>query len=117
MVGGPAGFPHADVEMAGLSAVGLQIYIGRTVVLDTGKVQIVLLGRHIEPTAQEMLQVLGIDPARKKYVAIKSCGASSGRGFAGAGRVHTARRFVLSAFISRRQKEGHGALPCFTFRN
>jgi microcystin degradation protein MlrC len=51
---------------------GLQIYMGRTAVLDTGKVQIVLLSRHIEPTAQEMLQVLGIDPARKKYVAIKS---------------------------------------------
>jgi microcystin degradation protein MlrC len=51
---------------------GLQIYMGRTVVLDTGKVQIVLLSRHIEPTAQEMLQVLGIEPARKKYVAIKS---------------------------------------------
>jgi microcystin degradation protein MlrC len=43
---------------------GLQIYMGTTVVLDTGKVQIVLLSRHIEPTAQEMLQVLGIDPAR-----------------------------------------------------
>ncbi len=51
---------------------GLQIYMGRTVVLDTGKVQVVLLSRHIEPTAQEMLQVLGIDPSRKKYVAIKS---------------------------------------------
>jgi microcystin degradation protein MlrC len=51
---------------------GLQIYMGRTVVLDTGKVQIVLLSRHIEPTAQEMLQVLGIDPSRKNYVAIKS---------------------------------------------
>lgn len=51
---------------------GLQIYMGRTVVLDTGKVQIVLLSRHIEPTAQEMLQVLGIDPAKKQFVAIKS---------------------------------------------
>jgi microcystin degradation protein MlrC len=51
---------------------GLQVYMGTTVVLDTGKVQIVLLSRHIEPTAQEMLQVLGIDPARKKFVAIKS---------------------------------------------
>jgi microcystin degradation protein MlrC len=51
---------------------GLQIFMGRTVVLDTGKVQIVLLSRHIEPTAQEMLRVLGIDPARKRYVAIKS---------------------------------------------
>ena len=35
---------------------GLQVYMGRTVVLDTGRVQIVLLSRHIEPTAQEMLQ-------------------------------------------------------------
>ncbi|MGA3400883.1 MAG: M81 family metallopeptidase [Acetobacteraceae bacterium] len=51
---------------------GLQVFMGTTVVLDTGKVQIVLLSRHIEPTAQEMLQILGIDPARKKYVAIKS---------------------------------------------
>jgi microcystin degradation protein MlrC len=51
---------------------GLQVYMGRTVVLDTGKVQIVLLSRHIEPTAQEMLQILGIDPSRKTYVAIKS---------------------------------------------
>jgi microcystin degradation protein MlrC len=51
---------------------GLQIYMGTTVVLDIGNVQIVLLSRHIEPTAQEMLQVLGIDPSRKKYVAIKS---------------------------------------------
>ena len=51
---------------------GLRIYMGQTVVLDTGQVQIVLLSRHIEPTAQEMLHVLGIDPAKKRYVAIKS---------------------------------------------
>ena len=51
---------------------GLRIYMGATVVLDTGKIQIVLLSRHIEPTAQEMLQVLGIDPSKKKYLAIKS---------------------------------------------
>ncbi|MBN8892235.1 MAG: microcystin degradation protein MlrC [Rhodospirillales bacterium 70-18] len=51
---------------------GLQVFMGTTVVLDTGRVQIVLLSRHVEPTAQEMLQVLGIDPAKKKYVAIKS---------------------------------------------
>ena len=51
---------------------GLKIFMGTTVVLDTGKVQIVLLSRHIEPTAQEMLRVLGIDPTRIKYLAIKS---------------------------------------------
>ena len=51
---------------------GLQIYMGNTVVLDTGRVQIVLLSRHIEPTAQEMLRILGIDPATKTFLAIKS---------------------------------------------
>ena len=59
-------------RMKGGLTPGLQIYMGTTVVLDIGKVQVVLLSRHIEPTAQEMLQVLGIDPARKKFVAIKS---------------------------------------------
>lgn len=51
---------------------GLRVYMGKTVVLDTGKVKIVLLSRHIEPTAQEMIQVLGIDPTKVKYLAIKS---------------------------------------------
>ena len=46
--------------------------MGTTVVLDTDKVQIVLLSRHIEPTAQEMLRVLGIEPTTVKYLAIKS---------------------------------------------
>jgi microcystin degradation protein MlrC len=53
-------------------APGLQIYMGDTVVLDTGRVQIVLLSRHIEPTAQEMFRVLGIDPTTRRFVAIKS---------------------------------------------
>ena len=51
---------------------GLQVFMGNTAVLDTGRVQIVLLSRHIEPTAQEMFRVLGIDPTVKRFVAIKS---------------------------------------------
>ncbi len=51
---------------------GLQVYMGTTAVLDTGRVQIVLLSRHIEPTAQEMMRILGIDPATKRFIAIKS---------------------------------------------
>jgi hypothetical protein len=39
--------------------------------------------------------------------AMLGFGVSSGRGFAGAGRVHPARSFILSAFLSRRQPEGH----------
>jgi microcystin degradation protein MlrC len=51
---------------------GVRVFMGKTVVLDTGRIQLVLLSRHIEPTAQEMLHVLGINPASKKYVAMKS---------------------------------------------
>jgi microcystin degradation protein MlrC len=51
---------------------GLQVFMGTTAVLDTGRVQIVLLSRHIEPTAQEMMRILGLDPTTKRFIAIKS---------------------------------------------
>ncbi|MBV9051390.1 MAG: M81 family metallopeptidase [Hyphomicrobiales bacterium] len=51
---------------------GVKTVLGPTVVLDTGKVEIVLLSKHVEPTAIDMLSVLGIDPRAKRYVAIKS---------------------------------------------
>jgi GxxExxY protein len=41
------------------------------------------------------------------HEAMPDFGVSSGRGFAGAGRVHPARPFILSSFLSRRQPEGH----------
>jgi microcystin degradation protein MlrC len=51
---------------------GVKTVLGPTVVLDTGKVEIVLLSKHVEPTAIDMLSVLGIDPRSKRFVAIKS---------------------------------------------
>ena len=51
---------------------GLRVFMGPTVVLNTGKIELVLLSRHIEPTAQEMLTNLGIMPGAKKFIAIKS---------------------------------------------
>jgi microcystin degradation protein MlrC len=51
---------------------GLRVFMGPTVVLNTGKIELILLSRHIEPTAQEMLTNLGITPAAKKFIAIKS---------------------------------------------
>ena len=51
---------------------GVKTVLGPTVVLDTGKVEIVLLSKHVEPTAIDMLSVLGIDPRAKRFVAIKS---------------------------------------------
>jgi len=51
---------------------GLKVFMGPTVVLNTGKIELILLSRHIEPTAQEMLTNLGITPSAKKFIAIKS---------------------------------------------
>ncbi|SEE53019.1 Microcystin degradation protein MlrC, contains DUF1485 domain [Rhizobiales bacterium GAS191] len=54
------------------SNFGVRVVLGPSVVLDTGKVEIVLLSKHVEPTSIDMLGVLGIDPRRKRFVAIKS---------------------------------------------
>jgi microcystin degradation protein MlrC len=54
------------------SNAGVRVFMGPTVVLDTGRVEIVLLSKHMEPTSADMLSILGIDPRRKRYLAIKS---------------------------------------------
>lgn len=46
--------------------------MGTSVVLDTGKVDIVLISNHVEPYDIETLMSLGIDPTRKKYLMLKS---------------------------------------------
>jgi microcystin degradation protein MlrC len=46
--------------------------MGTTVVLDTGKVEIVIISNHVEPFDVETLMSLGIDPARKRFVMLKS---------------------------------------------
>lgn len=53
-------------------APGLKVYMGPTVVLDTGAVEIVLVTRQIEPTTPDMFRVLGIEPRDKRFLAIKS---------------------------------------------
>ncbi|MDN3563240.1 M81 family metallopeptidase [Paeniroseomonas aquatica] len=59
------------VTKAGLSP-GLKVYMGPTVVLDTGAVEIVLVTRQIEPVSPDMFRILGIEPRDKRYLAIKS---------------------------------------------
>jgi microcystin degradation protein MlrC len=51
---------------------GLKIMLGPTAVIDTGRVEIVLLSRHCEPTDLGLFQLVGIDPHQKRFVAIKS---------------------------------------------
>lgn len=51
---------------------GVAVTMGPMAVLDTGKVEIVLISRHTEPSDLGLFKVVGIDPAKKRYVAIKS---------------------------------------------
>jgi len=51
---------------------GVQMNIGRTVVFDTGKIEIVICEGRFEPFDQGCFKHLGIDPAKKDYVLIKS---------------------------------------------
>jgi microcystin degradation protein MlrC len=46
--------------------------MGPSVVLDTGKVEIALISRHVEPSDLNCLVALGIDPMQKRYVMLKS---------------------------------------------
>jgi microcystin degradation protein MlrC len=51
---------------------GVRNDTGLTVVLDTGKVEIVIVSRHQEPFDINCLLSAGIDPLQKRYVALKS---------------------------------------------
>lgn len=51
---------------------GVLVDMGPTVVLDTGKVEIIVISRHVEPNDAGCLLSLGIDPAGKRYLMLKS---------------------------------------------
>jgi microcystin degradation protein MlrC len=51
---------------------GVQMDMGPSVVLDTGRVEIALISRHVEPNDLNCLLSLGIDPMQKRYVMLKS---------------------------------------------
>jgi microcystin degradation protein MlrC len=51
---------------------GVLFEMGPTAVLDTGKVQIVVVSNHIEPNDVACLESVGIDPTKKRYLMIKS---------------------------------------------
>ncbi len=56
----------------GPMAAGTQQDMGHAVVLNTGRVEIVLFSRHVEPFDVNTLLSLGIDPMQKRYVMLKS---------------------------------------------
>ncbi len=51
---------------------GVLMNMGPTAVLDTGKVEIVVISKHQEPNDLAAFTSVGIDPWRKRYVMIKS---------------------------------------------
>jgi microcystin degradation protein MlrC len=61
-----------EYTIRGPMYTGVRVGMGRTVVLDTGNVEIVLIERHHEPWDLGCLLSLGIDPAAKKYIMLKS---------------------------------------------
>lgn len=56
----------------GPASKGVMMDMGPTVVLDTGKVEIVVISRHQEPNDLACFLSLGIDPLEKKYLMLKS---------------------------------------------
>jgi microcystin degradation protein MlrC len=51
---------------------GLKVSMGPTAVLDTGRMEIVIVSKHHEPWDQGVFLSVGIDPQYKRYVLLKS---------------------------------------------
>ena len=51
---------------------GVEVHMGPSVVLDTGRAEIVLVSNHVEPCYLNCFLSLGIDPLQKRYVMLKS---------------------------------------------
>ncbi|MCW5747677.1 MAG: M81 family metallopeptidase [Alphaproteobacteria bacterium] len=61
-----------EFVVTGPMATGTRVRMGRTAVLDTGTMQIVVCEQRSEPFDLGVFTHCGIDPRRKKYVLIKS---------------------------------------------
>ena len=51
---------------------GVKVMMGPTAVLDTGSMEIVIVSRHHEPWDRGVFTSVGIDPAHKRYLLLKS---------------------------------------------
>lgn len=56
----------------GPASKGVEMHMGPTAVLDTGKVEIVVISRHQEPNDIGCFRSVGIDPLQKRYLMLKS---------------------------------------------
>ncbi len=72
VTGTVARITDGEFTVTGPMATGVRIRIGRTAVLDTGPMQIVVSERRTEPVDLGVFTHAGIDPRRRHYVLIKS---------------------------------------------
>jgi microcystin degradation protein MlrC len=63
---------HGRFRNKGPMGRGVLTDMGPSVVIDTGRVEIALISRHVEPSDLNCLLALGIDPMQKRYVMLKS---------------------------------------------
>ncbi len=63
---------EGEFVVTGPMATGTRVRMGRTAVLDTGPMQLVVAERRSEPFDLGVFTHCGIDPRRKRYVLIKS---------------------------------------------
>jgi microcystin degradation protein MlrC len=61
-----------EYTITGPQFQGMRCYMGRTVVLDTGAAEIVVTERNQEPWDRGIFTSVGIDPARKRFLLLKS---------------------------------------------
>ena len=60
------------------ASFGVTMSMGKAAVIDTGRVEVVLVSQQIEPYSIDILAAVGIDPRRRKYVAIKEAATIGG---------------------------------------
>jgi microcystin degradation protein MlrC len=61
-----------EYTITGPQFQGMRCYMGRTAVLDTGAAEIVLIERNQEPWDRGVFTSVGIDPAAKRFLLLKS---------------------------------------------
>lgn len=61
-----------EYTVTGPQFTGMRCYMGRTAVLDTGAAEIVVIERNQEPWDRAVFTSVGIDPARKRFLLLKS---------------------------------------------
>jgi microcystin degradation protein MlrC len=61
-----------EYTITGPQFQGMRCYMGRTVVLDTGAAELVITEKNQEPWDRGVFTSVGIDPARKRFLLLKS---------------------------------------------